>query len=322
MEGIQRCGAKHRCAHERPDIQFQQASTQLKVLSIAEEQGSEITIITDDGDTVMLSSRQHAEVNLLTYEHLVCADRGFNRENLQMVDFEADREFTLAVQGDLNDQELADIQALLRDLGGMFKTYLAGEDESDAAAVIAESLDRFGSLSAFTADFEYRVSLSYLNFEAEQLALSRTGGPQRPASLEAQAGIGALPAPFSADATGAAAADQTTVDYDEPQTGAEAVAVRMAKRSREAGVQGHRRLRHLKKFLQVLLKVMLSNQILDSGQAQRGQRVIEKFMSALQKPADTGEAPLSRLALNRSIARHAYGAAHAAALDPAVVEVG
>jgi hypothetical protein len=283
MEGIQRCGADRRCALERSDVQFQQASTRLNALSISEEQSSEITIVTDEGDTVMLSSRQNAEVDLLTYEHLVCADRGFRGENVQMVDFEAEREFTLAVQGDLNDQELADIQTLLKDLGDMLKAFLTGEDEGDVSLAIAESIDRCGSLSAFKADFEYRVSLGYLNFEAEQLTLARTGSPQRPAPFEAEAAS-------------------------------------MAKRTREAGVQGHRRLKHLKKFLQVFLKVMHANQVIDTRQVQRGQRVIEKFMNTLQKSADTGEVQPSRLALNRPVAGHAYGTTHTAALEPAVVE--
>jgi hypothetical protein len=303
MEGLHRCGAGRGCTPDPSDIQFQQTSTRLNALNASADQTAAVTILTDEGDTVMLSSREHAEADLLTYEHLSCTRKGYDRQNLRQINFEAESEFALAVQGDLNDQEMADIRALLKDLGGMLKAFLAGANESDALPEAAGDFERFETLSAFQADFEYRVGMTYWNFEADRRFL-RTA---------AEAEQTAAPAPEPAENPNAA-----PIDGDGGEAGP--VAARMAKRARAFGRHGHRRMTHLERMLNSFLQEMVSSQAIDTEQARRGQSVIERFMEELQRPGAAVEARTSRTAFNLQVVRYAYEATGQALREPAVAE--
>jgi len=314
MEGLHRCGAGRRCALDPSDIQFQQTSTRLNALSVSAEQSAEITILTDEGDSIMLSSREQAEADLLTYEHLSCTRNGYGRQDLQQLDFEAESEFTLAVQGNLSDQEMADIQALLKDLGGMLKAFLTGADENDASPEAAVELERFETLCAVQADVEYRVSMTYLSFEAAGLSLRTAVEPEHTATLgPAAAGAAAPPAAGDAQNWSAAPADGAG---DE----AGPVTARMAKRARGSGIHGHRGMKHLGRWLENFLQEMLSSRAIDAGQARRGQSVIERFMDELNRSGTAVEAQMSRTAFNLQVVRYAHAATGSALSEPAVVE--
>jgi len=304
MEGLHSCGAGRSCALDPSDIQFQQTSTRLNALSVSAEQSAEITILTDEGDTVMLSSREQAEANLLTYEHLSCTRQGYNRQDLQQLDFEAESEFTLAVQGDLNDQEMADIQALLQDLGGMLKAFLTGADENGDLPEAANEVGRFETLSAFQADFRFRVSMHYLNFEFDRMSLRATAEPEQTAAPEPEA----------------TAENPSAAPIDGVGDEAGPVAASMAKRARAFGLRGHRRMKHLGRLLENFLQEMLSSRAIDSEQAGRGQSVIERFMDELKRSGAAVEAQMSRTAFNLQIVRYAYEATGQALSEPAVVE--
>jgi len=306
MEGLHRCGAGRRCALDPSDIQFQQTSTRLNALSVSAEQSAEITILTDEGDSIMLSSREQVEAELLTYEHLSGNRNGYGRQDLKQFDFEAESEFALAVQGNLSDQEMADIQALLIDLGGMLKAFLTGADQNDASLEAAADPERFETLSAVQADVEYRVSMTYLSFEAARLSLRTAAEPEQAAALEPAAAGDAQN--WSAAPVGGAG--------DE----AGPVAVRMAKRARGSGLHGHRGMKHLGRWLENFLQEMLSSRAIDAGQARRGQSVIERFMDELKRSGADVEAQMSRTAFNLQVVRYAHAATGPALSEPAVVE--
>ena len=70
----------------------------------------------------------------------------------------------------MNEQELADIQALLKDLGGMLKSFLVADGAGNGLSGATGDLSRFSTISSFEADFEYRASVRYLNVEPTGLA--------------------------------------------------------------------------------------------------------------------------------------------------------
>jgi hypothetical protein len=320
MEGIQSCGTARGCALDPSDTRFQQTSTRLSALSVSAEQSADITILTDEGDTVRLSSREYAEADLLAYEHVSSTHSGYDRAEMQQVDFEAGSELALAVQGDLNDQEMADIQSLLSDLGAMLKAFLTGTGERDGATEVAGELDRFETISAFKADFEYRVSAHYLNFEADQPSL-RTAAEAEPGVLtEPEPGDAATAVPSPATTAAATAAGQADVPVEESFREADQAAARMAKRVHESGLSGHRRLKHLKKFLKNFLEHVLTSQAVDAKRVQRGENVIERFLDELKTSGAAVEIRMSRAAFNLQIASHAYQATDRASTEPAVVE--
>ena len=96
----------------------------LAYLGIKQEQSTDIEIQTAEGDTVTISSDARTEAALLTYKHLAFNGEGYDAEQLQLVDFQADSSFELSVVGDLNEREKADIEALLQDIGARLKAFL------------------------------------------------------------------------------------------------------------------------------------------------------------------------------------------------------
>ncbi|MCU0590377.1 MAG: hypothetical protein MUC57_02765 [Desulfobacterales bacterium] len=320
MEGIQSCGTARGCALDPPDSRFQQTTTRLSALSVSAEQSADITILTDEGDTVMLSSREYAEAELLTYEHFSATHLGYDREETQQVDFEAGSELALFVQGDLNDQEMADIQSLLSDLGAMLKAFLIGAGEHGGSTEAAGELDRFETISAFKADFEYRVSARYLNLEDEQLTLQAAGEAEPAALTESEPDAAATEVPSPATTPAAVAAGQADVPIEASIREADQTAARMAKRVHESGLSGHRRLKHLKKFMKNFLEQFLTSQTVDAKQVQRGQNVIERFMDEIKTSGAAVEIRVSRAAFNLQFASQAYQATDRASTEPAVVE--
>ena len=320
MEGIQSCGTARGCAIDPSDIRFQQTSTRLSALSVSAEQSADITILTDEGDTVMLSSREYAEAELLTYEHFSATHSGYDREEMQQVDFEAGSELALAVQGDLNDQEIADIQSLLSDLGAMLKAFLTGTDERNGSMEVAGELDRFESISAFKADFEYRVSARYVNLEDDRLTFQAAGAAEPAALTESEPDDVATAVPSPATTPAATAAGQAGVPSEASIREADQTAARMAQRVHASGLSGHRRLKHLKKFLKIFLEQFLTTQTVDPKQAQRGETVIERFMDELKTSGAAVEIRMGRAAFDLQIASRAYQATDRASTEPAVVE--
>jgi hypothetical protein len=317
MEGIQSCGR----ASDSPAIEFQIQSARLSCLNVCEEQSTEISIMTDEGDKVMLSAQQHAEATRLTYEHLVYNNAGYDWEEMELADFTLEREIGIALEGELNDQELADIQALLRDLGGMLKAFLTGEVESDGLPEAAGDLSRFGTISGFEADFEYRVSVQYLNFEADPLTVQDAAGPQL-TDTPAPAATTAPPVAASIavlDPAQAAAAPTATAPM--PLRGeAEQTAAKMANRVNESGLPPRRLLKLLKKFMKNFLKEMLANQVINTAQAQRGESVLDRFIGEVRRSAGGVGVRMSQASMNLQSVSSLYEAKAEFKLQPTVAE--
>jgi len=317
MEGIQSCGR----ASDSPAIESQIQSARLSCLNVCEEQSTEISIMTDEGDKVMLSAQQHAEATRLTYEHLVYNNAGYDWEEMELADFTLEREIGIALEGELNDQELADIQALLRDLGGMLKAFLTGEVESDGLPEAAGDLSRFGTISGFEADFEYRVSVQYLNFEADPLTVQDAAGPQL-TDTPAPAATTAPPVAASIavlDPAQAAAAPTATAPM--PLRGeAEQTAAKMANRVNESGLPPRRLLKLLKKFMKNFLKEMLANQVINTAQAQRGESVLDRFIGEVRRSAGGVEVRMSQASMNLQSVSSLYEAKAEFKLQPTVAE--
>ena len=102
------------------------AELQAVRLSISEIQTKDITIYTDEGDKITISSNEQSHAQYLTYEGLarkrISGDyqgHTVRRETLAMFkgerfEFENSRSISISVDGDLDEQELKDIkQAIL-----------------------------------------------------------------------------------------------------------------------------------------------------------------------------------------------------------------
>jgi hypothetical protein len=314
MEGIQSWAPTCARPSDPPAFDPQGQSARLSCLNACQEQSAEITIVTDEGDKVMLSAHEHFEATLLTYEHLAYRHAGYEGEQMQLADFTMEHEIALAIEGELNEQEIADIQALLRDLGGTLQTFLTGKGTGDGSPATAGDLSRFSSISAFEADFESRISMQYLQVAADRMAAE---APVR-LQLADPAARAAAPIPPSGPEPKAAALTAATLS---PHRGdAEQMAAKMAKRVNESGLPPGRLLKLLKKFMKSVLKELLANQTIDGRLAQRGENVLERFIDEVRKSAGAVEVRGSRVSMNLLAVSSLYEAKAELKLQPAVAE--
>lgn len=319
MEGIQSCWSSCNSPSGPPAFKLQGQTARLSGLNLCQEQSTEIAIMTDEGDKVMLSTQQHAEAALLSYEHLAYKNTRYDWEEIKWVDFTMEREVVLAVEGELNEQEIADIQSLLKELGGMLQAFLTGENASDSSPEVASDLDRFSTISAFEADFEYQTSVQYWNVEADQSTIQTGVRPQLAglaAPTDASTVAVSTPTPASAPTASEVGPERPVL----PRTEAEQAAGKMAKRVNESGLQPKRFLKRLKKFLKSLLKDMLSNQVIDAEQAQLGERILGKFINEVRKSAGGVEVQMSRASIPLQSVSRLYEAKAEVKLQPAVEE--
>lgn len=321
MEGIQSCTPACRGATNAAPVQFQGEAARLTYLNVSEDKSADINIFTADGDTVSLSSDYHSETTLLTYEHLAYSNSGYEAEQGNLVDYNEERNVSLSVVGQLSDQEMADIKALLSDLGEMLKAFLTGDGEGEGGMhETSADLSRYNSLSAFNADFEYSASMQYLSLEADQLAVAAVGSPKLPDTMAATpapalppaAAVAptGVPSPQAAAPAAVAAASApkpvappaVPVAADTPKSAAvqdEHAAGQMAKKVKDSGLRPRGFMKLLKKFLRGMMQEMRANKAIDGEQAQRGESILEKFFGQFEPPSGGSEVKAKRVSLKQ-----------------------
>lgn len=307
MEGMQNCTSACRGATSAAPVQFQGEAARLSYLNVSADQSTDINIVTAEGDKVTLSSDYHSEATLLTYEHLAYSNSGYEAEKGELVDYNEERNISLSVKGTLSDQEMADIQALLTDLGEMLKSFLTGAGEG-AGGVDENSADlsRYSSLSAFEADFEYSASMRYLDLEADQLAVNAAGSPKLAESMAVSPAPASQPAATVAPAvvqSPQTVAPVANVAAEPPKPVAaqdEQAAGKMVKKVKESGLRPMRFMKLLKKFLRSLMQEMRANKAVDSEQAKRGESILEKFFDQVGKPPAESEMRVNQVTFEQA----------------------
>jgi hypothetical protein len=296
MEAIQSCTPACRGATNAMPVQFQGEAARLAYLNVSEDRSADIDIFTAEGDKVTLSSDYHAEATLLTYEHLAYSNSGYEAENGRVVDTDESRTVSLSVEGALSDQEMADIQALLAELGAMFKSFLTGGGQGEGGVdQNSADLSRYSSLAGFEADFEYSARMQYLNLEADDIAVAAGGSPKLPETMAALPAPALEPAAAAAtvvQAPQAAAPSAVPVAADAAKAVAaqdEQAAGQMAKKVRDSGLRPRRFMKRLKRFLRGLMQEMRAGNAIDGEKAKRGESILEKFFGRLEQASGASE---------------------------------
>jgi len=127
---------------------------------------SNFSFTTAEGDRVSLSTGSASQLSFESYNFLGLAEgQGVNVRS-QQLSTSVQSNFNLLIEGDLNEQELADIQAFLQSSKGLLQELAAGNDEH--AAETALSLSELDSLSSASLFFQQTTSIS-LAFRSTEL---------------------------------------------------------------------------------------------------------------------------------------------------------
>jgi hypothetical protein len=122
------------------------------------EQHADVTLVTAEGDRVTISSGAQAEVAYATYEDLRYMRGCFAEFHSETFSLEVSREYSILVDGDLNEKELRDIRKAVRTIEKIMRDFLSG-DIAHAAAK-AMKISQLESISSLDATLQFERTLS------------------------------------------------------------------------------------------------------------------------------------------------------------------
>jgi hypothetical protein len=121
-----------------------------------------LTIKTREGDIVTLSSNSFSELNAFEYNSRgeIRTDSANARisQHTREITLTTGEQFSFSVQGDLNEQELADIEAIVKGVDSITAEVIQGD--MDGAFEKALSMGNYSSVSMYSAEISHQRSYS------------------------------------------------------------------------------------------------------------------------------------------------------------------
>nr|NJM02521.1 hypothetical protein [Desulfobacula sp.] len=119
-----------------------------------------LTIKTREGDLVTLSSNTYSKLDAYTYNSrgLLQTDAGTvsTALNQREITLESGESFTFSVSGNLSEEELLDIEAVVKGIDGVISEMKAGEMDNALAAAL--SMGGYDTIEAYSADITHAKS--------------------------------------------------------------------------------------------------------------------------------------------------------------------
>ena len=135
-------------------------------IETSNQQNKDITLVTDEGDRVTISSSFQRQAVYSTYEGISQYTVSATSENLGMenteltmfegeqFDYENDRNFSISVDGDLNKQELKSIRKAVKTIDKIMTDILYGKHIPKGLAKAIE-ISNLGSIASLEANYQY-----------------------------------------------------------------------------------------------------------------------------------------------------------------------
>jgi len=152
---------------------------QTRAGSIFESKNTDLTITTDEGDTVTLSLASAMAFNAGVHRSESYADGRAEASRTAFFEFSSSRSLSVAIDGDLSAEEREDIREAVQVIGGMIDDFLSGDlQEMAADGQLLKELDTIASLDAA---FFYERQVTYGEQEKVEIRRSEqeTGRPGR-----------------------------------------------------------------------------------------------------------------------------------------------
>lgn len=146
---------------------FSNRSLQVNQIAAASQMEKDITIYTDEGDKVTLSFESEKSVYYANYQGQTRQVQELGLQNAaalqmqqvavsgEMLAMNNNSNFAIAVEGDLNDQELKEIKTALQKIDTLMTDILYRNDTARMATTTAE-LRQLDSLVGIEADYQYK----------------------------------------------------------------------------------------------------------------------------------------------------------------------
>ena len=163
----------------------QRLDTKVSGVAVSNDFSGRLSVTTAEGDTITLSADLESDFRAVNYTSHTEGDGHVVDVRAKYTEYSLKQEFGVTVEGDLNEQEVKDLEKLFRKVANIFKQYVSGQDE-EALAKTAKLAERFGHLSSLSGlDLSVDVERSVTIFAA-QAASEVTNLPARTADQQQQ----------------------------------------------------------------------------------------------------------------------------------------
>jgi len=133
---------------EMKDKQLQ--TMQQTAFSSRERQNMDLEIVTSEGDVVTLSSNTESNMDYMSYDKTGSNNGGSYKIHGEALSIEVSSGFSLSVNGDLNEEELEEIQMLINDVDSVMGSMVSGN--MNDAVEQAMKIGGFDTISGFEAE--------------------------------------------------------------------------------------------------------------------------------------------------------------------------
>jgi len=139
-------------------------------IETSNQQNKDIAIVTEEGDRVTISSSFQSQAVYSTYEGISqytvsATSENLAMENTELVMFEGEkfeyenaRNFSISVDGDLNEQELKAIKKAVKIIDKIMTDILNGKNISEALAKAVE-ISNLSSIASLEANYQYEKTV-------------------------------------------------------------------------------------------------------------------------------------------------------------------
>lgn len=150
------------------------AYSQFKVAAVSREQSADLTIVTKEGDKVTLSADSSFQAAYATYNSGAQINGIYTESRGILRAANVEREISISVEGDLNDEEKKEIDKVVREIFKMMKDFLSGRGDQFAVPDLKNI--ELETLANVEAKFEVQKTVleaSHLSARSE----TRTSNP-------------------------------------------------------------------------------------------------------------------------------------------------
>jgi hypothetical protein len=162
---------------------LQRLNTQVSGVAVSNDLSGRLSVTTAEGDTITLTADLEYDFRTVNYSSRVPGDSSIIDLEARYAESTLKKEFGVTIEGDLNEQELKDLEKLFRKVSNIFRNFFHGNDEAGLAktAKLAERFERLPSLSGLDLNVDVQRSVTVL---AAQIASAVTDRPVVPTGQE------------------------------------------------------------------------------------------------------------------------------------------
>jgi len=191
-------------------------NAQVAAIQASTDFSGTFSVVTAEGDKVTLSIDSEEDFRYVNYGYKVRSDDQRLEVNGESTEYSLSQTLGLTVEGDLNEQEVADLTKLFKKVKNIISNFFRGQDEQAFAktAKLADQFDNFSTLAGLDLSMDVTRSVTAI---AAQLATQQMAEPVSLPSAPAEGTVGS-PAPQQ---TATGGEPSTVATIPPPSAGAE-----------------------------------------------------------------------------------------------------